>query len=359
MGQYYRRTPLWWCLLIAVWLLIGTRVVYAEPLDTEASASKNETSQSLTAEPLTLYKKISNAVDVTIGLSTGLRFDELNWSIAGASGSGPNILSELEWDQVFSHQLTLSGTLEANRRFYLRGHGNIAWIQSGSVRDSDYDGDDRTQEYSRSISETNGDELFDLVAGAGYPFHLMEDRIFIAPLLGVSYHVQNFRITNGEQVVSDPSHSPSPPAIGPLDSRLNSSYSARWFGAWAGFDVRYLMETGAETIPPITWDLSLMYHFWGDYSAEADWNLRGDLAHPKSFEHEADGKGISLTAKCQVPINHWLGIHLIANYTRWTTDEGTATIYPANTTIAPQVTQLNEVEWETHSVMIGVECLFF
>lgn len=359
MGYNYRRTPLWWCLLITLWLLISACVVYAEPPDTKAAPSTHETSQSLTGEPLTLYKKISNAIDATVGLSTGLRFDALKWSIAGSAGLGPNILSELEWDQVFSHQLTLSGTMEVNRYFYCRGHGNIAWIQSGSVRDSDYDGDDRTQEYSRSISETNGDELYDIVAGAGYPFHLWEDRVFLAPLMGISYHVQNFRITNGEQVVSDPSHSPSPPAIGPLDSRLNSSYSAHWFGTWAGFDVRYLMETATKKIPPIIWNLSLMYHFWGDYSAEADWNLRGDLAHPKSFEHEADGKGLSLTAKCQVPINQRLGIHLIANYTRWTTDEGTATIYPANTSIAPQKTQLNEVEWETHSVMIGVECLFF
>ena len=98
-----------------------------------------------------------------------------------------------------------------------------------------------------------------------------------------------------------------------------------------------------------------MYHFWGDYSAEADWNLRGDLAHPKSFEHDADGEGVSLTARCQIPLNRYLGLHLIASYARWSTDEGDATIYRNGGTVH---TQLNDVTWETHSIMIGMEWLF-
>jgi len=326
-----------------------------------AAPPETETVSSLQADPTgqanelpTIYKRISNAVDLSVGLSAGLRFDEFKWSIAGNSGgTSPNILSELEWDQVLSHQLSMGGTLEVKRRFYCRGQGNIAWIQSGSVRDSDYDGDDRTLEYSRSTSETNGDEMYDLVVGAGYPIHLLRDRLFLAPLTGISYHVQNFRITNGEQVISDP---PRTPPVGPLDSRLNSTYSAHWFGLWAGCDLRYLMETPNQETPPIVWELSLMYHFLGDYSAEADWNLRGDLDHPKSFEHDADAEGISLTMKCQIPINQKVGIHFMANYTRWTTDEGDATIYETSGT---SHTQLNDVEWETHSVMVGVDCLFF
>lgn len=336
---------------------MGTPSAIADSPDTASSPISPVTAQGPTCEPSLLYQQISDAIDATISLSTGLRRDDFQWSIAGnSSGTTPNILSELEWDQVSSYQLTLGGVLEIKRRFYCRGHGNIAWIQSGDVRDSDYDGDNRTQEYSRSVSETNGDELYDIVAGIGYPFHFKGDRFFFAPMLGISYHAQNFRITNGKQVVSDASHIPGPPAIGPLDSRLNSTYSARWFGPWVGCDARYLMETSLNELLPIMWELGLMLHFLGDYSAEADWNLRGDLDHPKSFEHDADGDGISLTAKCQIPLNQRLGIHLSATYTRWTTDEGDATVYR---TYGTRHTQLNEVKWESHSVMIGVNCLFF
>lgn len=354
MGYNDNRRPSGWCFSITIWFLLGIHAAIAAPSDTVSSTPSPAAPHNPDGKPVPLYQKISDAVDATVSLSAGLRLDEFQWSIAGnSSGTNPKILSELEWDEVSSYQLTLAGRLEIKRRFYCRGHGNVAWIESGSLRDSDYDGDGRTLEYSRSISETNGDELYDIVAGVGYPFHFKEDRFFLAPMLGISYHAQNFRITNGEQVISDASHTP---ALGPLDNRLNSTYSARWFGPWAGCDVRYLMETSYRAVPRIIWDLSLMLHFLNDYSAEADWNLRGDLDHPKSFEHEADGDGISLTAKCQIPLNQRFGIHLMATYASWSTDGGKATVYRTSGT---RYTRLNEVEWETHSVMIGFDCLFF
>ncbi len=332
------------------------QMVVAAPPVSEPAPAEPPAGDAPAIERQTLYRKISDHIDASIGLSAGLRFDELEWSIAGnASGTNPNILSDLDWKRVLSHQLTLSGDLLVNRHFYCRGHANMAWIKNGSVRDSDYRGDNRTQEYSRSINDTNGDELYDLVAGAGYPFYFQQNRLFLAPLLGMSWHAQNFRITDGTQVISE--EPPSTPPIGPLDSRLNSTYSARWIGLWIGCDLRYQMAGLNRKTLPIEWGLSMVYHFWGEYSAEADWNLRGDLAHPKSFEHEADGRGGSLTAKCHMPINQRVRINLIASYTRWTTDEGEATIYPANGT--PRTTQLNKVTWESHSVMLGVDCRFF
>ena len=336
---------------MSLWATVSAQPWPGPPVTTSYQAPATPS-----GEPQTLYQKISDNIDASVGLSAGLRFDSFKWSIAGNSdGTHPNILSELEWTQVLSHQLSLRGDLEVKRHFYCRGQANMAWIQSGSVRDSDYAGDDRTQEYSRSISDTDGDELYDLVAGAGYPLYFKQGRFFLAPMLGMSLHFQNFRITNGNQVISE--NPPNTPAIGPLDSRLNSTYTTRWFGLWAGCDLRYLMETPSKEIPPIEWGVSLMYHFWSDYSAEADWNLRGDLDHPKSFEHDADGQGFTLAAKCQLPINKRLRINLAANYTRWTTGEGDATTYPANG--PPQTTQLNDVTWESHSVMLGIDCRFF
>lgn len=306
-----------------------------------------------------LYSKETQRFRLDLSLSAGVRFDQLQWNTAAVDNS-PNILSELEWRGILSHQLTAGGYLWVDRIFYSRGHINYAWIQGGTVRDSDYGGDDHTQEWSRSISETNGDQLWDVVIGGGYPFTFKQKRLLIAPMLGSSLHRQNLRITNGRQVVSEtpPAGYQAPPALGPLNSRLNSMYSTRWFSLWAGCDLRYQMASPPGTAPPMEWGVSLAYHFWADYEAEADWNLRGDLQHPVSFRHDADAQGVSLQAQWLLRMSRHWHLQLDFQYCRWFTDAGTATIYqvsPATT----RTTRLNEVTWESRSVMLGATYLFF
>ena len=117
----------------------------AAPLSSSEPTAGGKNSELPFSERPTLYRSMSDHVDATIQLSAGLRFDELDWSIAGnADGTHPNVRSELTWDDVLSHQLTLSGRLLVHRHFYFRGHAGMAWIRNGEVRDSDYDGDNRT-----------------------------------------------------------------------------------------------------------------------------------------------------------------------------------------------------------------------
>jgi hypothetical protein len=305
------------------------------------------------------YQKLSEHLEATLALSAGLRFDQLDWSIAGnAAGTNPNIRSELEWSDVFSHQVALGGRARVGRHFYARAHVGYAAIQSGTVRDSDYDGDGRSLEFSRSVSDTNDDHLWDVVAGAGYPFTFQQGRLILAPLLGISIHKQNFRITNGWQVISEePLRSGPPPPVGPLDSRLNSTYQALWWGPWIGCDVRYRMAAPDDQAPPMEWGLGLAYHFWTDFSAEATWNLREDLNQPKSFDQEADGHGLSIHAEWLIRVTRHLNASLLANYTRWSTDPGSDTFYFADGRVYS--TRLNRVEWQSHSVMIGIAYHFF
>ncbi|MFZ1983737.1 MAG: hypothetical protein WAU91_04940 [Desulfatitalea sp.] len=308
----------------------------------------------------TLYQTISEHAKGTVTLAAGVRYDQLEWSIAGNSaGTRPNVLSELEWSDIRSHQLTLSANARLGRHFYGRGHVNYAWIRDGSVRDSDYGGDDHTQEWSRSISDTEEDQLWDVVAGGGYPFTFQQSRLLVAPLLGASIHKQNFRITNGQQVVSEtpPPGYGSPPDVGPLDSRLNSTYSARWISLWTGIDLRYQLAAPPNGAPFMEWGLSLAYHFWSDYSAEADWNLREDLSHPVSFEHEADASGIVVQAEWLIRLNRYLDLNLNWNYCQWETDAGKDTVFLANG--SEQTTMLNEVSWESQSVMLGLALRFY
>lgn len=306
-----------------------------------------------TADPKIQVPAFSKDRQFDFSLSAGMRSDSLDWSISGTpAGTNPNVISELAWSNVDSYQVTLANRSRISRHLYFRGAFNYAWIQDGTVRDSDYDGDNRTFEWSRSISESSGDEMWDVSAAGGYAFILLNDRLMVAPLLGLSYHKQNLRITNGLQVLSE--RSPAPP-IGPLSSQLNSSYFARWAGPWIGCDLRYLTGMRGADFLTMEFGFSVEWHY-ADYYGEGNWNLRSDLGHPKSFEHEADGSGISISGEWLFTVAQNWDLSFAANYQYWSTGSGTDRKFLAAGGTA--VTKLNEVKWTSSSFMVGANYQF-
>jgi hypothetical protein len=281
-------------------------------------------------------------------LTAGIRRDSLEWSIAGNSaGANTDVLSALDWSDVGSYQVRLANRSRFHRHIYLRSAFSYAWIQDGTVRDSDYDGNDRTLEWSRSISESSGDEMWDLSAGGGYAFFLLNERLLLAPLLGVSYHKQNLRITNGFQVLSE--RSPAP-AIGPLSSELNSTYFGRWMGPWIGCDFRYLTQKRDPQFLSMAFGLSLELHL-ADYYGEGNWNLRSDLGHPRSFEHDADGLGRCMSFEWLITMaDHW-DLLFSASYEQWSTGSGIDRKFLAGG--GTSTTRLNGVDWDSSSFMVG------
>ncbi|NNL42131.1 MAG: hypothetical protein HKO79_06515, partial [Desulfobacterales bacterium] len=103
--------------------------------------------------------------------------------------------------------------------------------------------------------------------------------------------------------------------------------------------------------PDIETYLRIEYHVV-DFYAEADWNLRTDFAHPKSFEHEADGHGFILNTGIKFLFNsNWL-LNLNLDYQNWSTDPGIIRFFNADGTRTIQ--QLNEVNWTSYAIMAGI-----
>jgi hypothetical protein len=338
---------------IMVFVMGGNGIARAafEPQPPLNKQEMSETPESVPDSPdaaqRSWFAQLINKSEFDVFMFNSVRVDELEWSIAGnAAGTNPNIRSELTWKDVHSHQLTIGGRALVNRRVYLRGAFDYGWIKNGNVRDSDYNSDDRNDEYSRSISQISGDQVWDLSLGAGYPFLLVKSRMVIAPLLGYSYHVQNLRITNGEQVITSPGGAP----LGSLDG-LDSTYRTRWKGPWVGCDLRYRFEGTPDGDPPMELGLSLEFH-WTEYYAEANWNLRSDLDHPKSFEHEADGMGCSLATEWLIGLAAQWDLSVRFQYQHWETDSGRDRVHYSDGSTGTQ--QLNEVVWNTQSFMLGV-----
>ena len=316
----------------------------------EVISAEKETGK---ADPfLVRAKKAGSWFQTEFLLSTGYRVDDLDWNIAGdINGNNPNILSELEWEELESFQLKIANKTVFNQLFLLRGSLSYGWIFDGENQDSDYWGDNRTFEFSRSNNNSDEGNMLDASFGIGWQFTFGRSEFVMAPVIGYSYHEQNLTITDGCQTIATP---PFTPDLGPF-SGLDSTYETEWKGPWIGLDFTFRTDEKSKITPEIETFISIEYH-WADYYAEADWNLRTDFAHPKSFEHEADGYGIVFSAVVKFLLDyHWV-LNINLDYQNWSTDPGVDRVFFSNGTIGE--TQLNEVNWTSYAIMAGIEYHF-
>ena len=277
----------------------------------------------------------------------GYRVDQLDWNIAGSkNGNNPNILSELTWDDVESYQLKFEGRMVWPRRIALRGSLAYGWIFDGKNQDSDFLGDNRTLEYSRSNNSTEDDDLWDISFAAGYPIRFGKAVIgTVTPLVGYSHHEQQLKITNGYQTI---------PPLGPFPG-LDSSYDTEWKGPWIGIDLHFKSADIISLAHRFETYLTYEYHRT-DYDAEGNWNLRKDLDHPKSFKHDADGEGYVIRAGFNFRFTQHWALNLNFDYLDWSTNDGTNKIFFADGTETK--TRLNEANWTSWDLMFGVSLRF-
>jgi len=153
---------------------------------------------------LVVLPVVSAATDIPVSLSVsaGHRMDNLNWSIAGNT---INVLSELKWEGLAIAQLQLAGELQLKNDRRLRARLGSGTIVSGTNQDSDYNGNNRTQEYSRSNNKAGGD-VFDASIGIGKTLRMRDmgagRSVHVTPFVGLSLHQQNLTMTDGVQTIS-------------------------------------------------------------------------------------------------------------------------------------------------------------
>lgn len=291
---------------------------------------------------------------VEVGLDIGLRTDYLRWSIPGAfTGRDsiiyrPNIISELTWKNLKTTYLT-HHAIYVDGQFVMRGDIGYGRINSGDNQDSDYRGTNRTQEFSRSNNKSNGDYVSDVKFGFGLKLDFgAEPKLQLTPMLGLSAHVQSLRMTNGNQTVSDPQYAPiklDPSPLGPIPG-LSSTYITRWKGPWLGVDTRYQFNDR------LSLRANYEYHI-ADYSAHANWNLRDDLAHPKSFEHSASGYGNVLNITAEVLLSKQMQAYFSITSQEWETGKGSDRFNYADGSSAYGI--LNNVKWQSQSYLLGLQ----
>ena len=291
-------------------------------------------------------EKDKSEANIEIEASYGYRQDQLDWNIAGnLQGENPNVLSELTWEDLLIHEIRLGIHTTLNRPFYLRGSIHYGVIVAGENQDSDYAADDRAMEFSRSNNDADSGSTLDGLIGIGYNFRFFSERLNLIPQGGLSIHKQNLTMTNGYQTITWPGG----PPLGPFEG-LDSTYKTQWWGPWIGTSLVVNIIKSKAHPPPFS--ICFFYeHHWSDYYAQADWNLREDFRHPKSFEHEADGTGTKIGVAFRARIKDKLFLTVGYESETWSTQDGTDRVFMANgTTIS---TRLNEVNWESETIQLG------
>lgn len=295
---------------------------------------------------VSIQVKANAPFDVEIHTGMGNTQGTLVWNIAGGS-DGPNILSELTYKDVKFTEYTAQANIKfiqsilRNYDLFMSYSSGVA--VDGSVQDSDYEGDNRNQEYSRSKSSAESSTMRNFELGAGYEFAIFQHQV-IKPMLAYTFKQQNMVMTEGEQVLD----TSNPLNIGPFRNTLNSQYNAEWQGAWMG------LQWGLQTLRH---DLQLTAkYFWLDYHAEADWNLRSDFAHPKSFEQWATGTGTGLTIFYRYNLSQVFSFWLNWSQENWATAPGQDVVYFADGSNGR--TRLNEVSWKSTSMTTGLVVRF-
>jgi len=290
-------------------------------------------------------------------LTGGYRVDQFDWNIAGNSeGRDPNVLSEVAWKNLKSYQVSSRAKVimtndSAPFGGTVRIGASYGDIHTGYNRDSDFSGDNRTQEYSRSTNHADSGKVWDGSLGGGLVFFNHSRTFALSPLVGYSLHQQALTIQEGYQAYSNPAITPSNtelPAVGAI-AGLNSTFEAKWQSGWLGLDADY--------IPCQYFDLhgGVEAHY-GKYESEADWNLRGDLGHPRSFSQNSDrAMGVVSTIGMRAGIRNVL-LNVDFNYQKWRVKDGEDQTYFSEGTTG--VTRLNQVNWEAFSINGGVTLRF-
>ncbi|MGC2165980.1 MAG: hypothetical protein WA632_08210 [Gallionella sp.] len=290
-----------------------------------------------------LLPALQAAADTTAEVSVNLarREDNLNWNIAGNS---VNVLSELTWKKLAITQVSFDTLVNFPNRMRLSSQLGYGLINSGLNQDSDYDGNDRTQEFSRSSNKSGGN-LVDASIGLGKTFEVWRSqggiKVDLIPIAGLSIHQQNLTMKDGVQTIS--ASSTSPP-LGPI-AGLNSSYKAQWMGPWWGLDTQW------ETARGLSLNVAIEYHLV-DFSAKADWNLRTDFAHPVSYTHQAGGEGLVVGICALYAVNERWTMKLKMERQRWKAHAGTDVVFLRNGTT--EYARLNEVNWDSSAASIGL-----
>jgi len=268
-----------------------------------------------------------------VSLATGYQQQNFHWSIAGnLNGQNPNIYSELKWQHLGGQSIAANMQWNVWKRFSLYASYNRQSISSGSVNDTDYGADNRT---NSTYNETfNADEGNTSLWNAGAGFILINnERFSLIPYVGYTMSKQSLHLLDRTGNFPD----------------LNSTYQPNWKGAFLK------VTSSVRIIKNLKFAADVTYN-QVNYNSKANWNLIQTFQHPVSYRHHASGYGIDAGGQFVYTIYRNLCVHAGGGYFNWQTGNGTDELYLNNGQV--DKTQLNGAVNKGFRIQGGVGVAF-
>lgn len=286
--------------------------------------------------------------DLNVGMETGYRTSDLKWNIAGTyAGTSPNVLSELQWKNVegyeFQPKVDYTQKTGSLRGLNLQGSVNKSITTGGDNQDSDYAGDNRTSEFSRSNNDSDAGHSEGFKASVGYAFDFNDSRkktlARFTALVGYAMQDQTFVLRDGNQTI------PATGSFAGLRSSYNMEIRAPFIGAelTSNFSEHHHIKLRGE-------------YMYGTYEGTGNWNLRGDLNHPDSYEQKANGNGYLVSAQYGWQFSPRTQFTLSSTYNYFKTNDGKDKVFFSNGTTG--TTRLNEAKFQSIDYMAGLNYKF-
>ncbi|RWY52549.1 hypothetical protein [Mucilaginibacter gilvus] len=264
-----------------------------------------------------------------LSLSTGYQREDLKWSIAGnLDGQNPNIYSELRWIKIGGQSVAASLQWNFWNKLLLMGNYQRVSIKSGTVRDNDYSGDNRTNPAYNQLFDADKGFTRDIAFGLGYKL-IDKEKFSLTPYAGYGTSKQSLYLLDRSGQYAD----------------LNSTYETNWKGPF----VKAI--AAAKVAKKFTATATIAYH-QSDYNSKADWNLIPTFQHPVSYRHTAKGYGVSADASLAYGITKNLVVNLGGGYFTWQTGEGIDELFLSSG--GSEKTQLNGVDRKGYKLSVGL-----
>ncbi len=277
----------------------------------------------------------------------GLGYQEaaIDFNISATPGMdpSPNILSELIYDPLANTNYCIDAgymTL-VGKNAAIGGSLSIAssFRSKGEAYDHDFEGDDRTERFS--LSKSSLDES-DYTQSSLEIF--LKSRWFNRTGHYYSFAI-GFQNTEYDLVMTDgiqlePIQEPIP--------GLNSSYSPNFKSTYISYTTEHKLGSGFLSINAT--------NLWTRFKATADWNLREEFVHPRSFIHTGDGDGYQFSLTYSYPISKHLDLYSTATYRKVKIENGYDQIFLVDG--QSFVTTLNEVNEDVKSLRVGLTAHF-
>ena len=320
--------------------------------------------------------------ETTWAVKSGVRVNTFDWNIASdiTGNATPNILSELTWNDItlfeiegeVRHEEPLDLSF-VKGGLHLEAAINVGLPISGENQDSDYNGDNRTLEFSRSLADSDSGYSVGGTLAAGYKFYLTGDPkrrarnilktrtpqttagrarraaayrkaisrvtpvITLTPLAGYGIDQQKYGMEGVTSVI--------PGGGVPIGANnFDWNYQANWYGPFLGLETAI---KGKKNMVRLRGE----YHML-DYYGEGFWRGRIGFRQDPSFTQEVEADGIKARAEYAYALEDDVALTFDAHYEIREGEDGIDKLNFANNTTA--FTKLNEVNDQSYGAMLGL-----